>query len=124
MTKAQTTSTSSAAEKKAAAKAAKEANSEKFYRAKDDLFFCAQVIGMAACASAMSRSLRMIEDAGQMYPAELKKVKGISHGVNDWGEMPHECIDWALSLATNRMNEACDTMESAFMAAERGHAEG
>ena len=103
----------------AAKKAAKEANNEKFYQAKHNLFFCEQVIGLAACAAAMRTSLNMIDDAGHIYPDELKKIKHGSHGVNDWHDMPHECIHWALNQAMLEIRGAADTMESAFMAAER-----
>lgn len=120
MTKAQTsTSTRGTAEQQAAAKAAQFANSDAFYRAKDELFFCHQVVGMAACASAMSRSLRELENAGRINPEEMKRMRRMTDGVDDWHEMPSECIHWSLTLAVQRMNDAADRMESAFMAAER-----
>lgn len=119
MTKAQT-STRSTAERKAE----QEANSERFYQAKHDLFFCEQVVGMAACAAAMARSLHMIQGAGEVYPDEMKRLKALSPGFSDWSEMPDEYIHWSLNFAAQRIREVSDTMESAFMAAERGHAEG
>ena len=122
MTKAQT-SASNTAEQQAAAKAAQQANNDKFYKAKHDLFFCEQVIGMATCAAAMSRSLHMIQNAGEVYPDELKKLKALSPGFSDWGEMPDEYIHWSLNFAAQRIREVSDTMESAFMAAERGYAQ-
>lgn len=105
-------------------KAEQEANSERFYKAKHDLFFCEQVIGMAACAAAMSRSLHMIRGAGEVYPDEMKRLKALSPGFSDWSEMPDEYIHWSLNFAAQRIREVSDTMEAAFMAAERGHAEG
>lgn len=99
----------------------KEANSDRFYAAKQDLFFCTEVVKLAACATAMQRSLNMIENAGKVYPAELKKIHGICDAVNDWNSMPNESIHWSLDLAAQRMQDASNTMEAAFMAAERGH---
>lgn len=122
MTKAQT-STSNATEQQAERKAAQEANNARFYEAKHHLFFCEQIIGLVACAVAMRNSLEMIEAAKGIYPKELEKVKSNSPGVNDWHEMPQECIHWALNQTMHEMRGIADTMESAFMAAERGHAQ-
>lgn len=97
----------------------KEANSHRFYTAKHDLFFCNEVVKLAAFASAMQRSLQHIEDAASIYPGELEKVKGTGHGVNDWTEMPTEALHWALNLAAQRIQDASEAMETAFMAAER-----
>jgi len=118
MTKAQTT-TSEASAKAAAA----EANSEAFYKAKHDLFFCEQVVALAAVAMAARRSLSLIQDMGVMYPAEWKRLKANNPSFGDWDEMPTEAIHWSLSLAAQSMSEAANTMESAFMAAERAGAE-
>lgn len=94
-------------------------NSDRFYVAKHDMFFCTEVVKLAACATAMQRSLNMINDAGKVYPAELKKICGLCHGENDWKEMPAESIHWALELAAQRIDENMATMEAAFMEAER-----
>jgi hypothetical protein len=115
----QTTTPEAKALQQAERKAAQEANSEKFYKAKHHLFFCEQVIGMAACVVAMRNSLEMIDAAKGIYPKELEKVKSNSPGVNDWHEMPQECIHWALNQTMHEMRGIADTMESAFMAAER-----
>ena len=112
----------------ATAKAEQDANSERFYRAKHELFFCTEVVKLAALASAAVRSLRQIESAGGHYSTELKKIKAVCEAVDDWKEMPDESLHWALNLAAQRLDDASDTMESAFMAAERaaegaGHAQ-
>jgi len=116
MTKAQTTASDAKA-------AAKEANSEAFYKAKHDLFFCEQVVALAAVATAARRSLNMLQDMGAMYPAEWKRLRANDPSFEDWDEMPVEAIHWSLSLAAQSMSEAINTMESAFMAAERAGAE-
>lgn len=104
---------------KTTASEAKEANSDKFYRAKDDLFFCTQVVALASVAAAATRSMALIEGAGALFSKELEKVNSVCPGVGDWNEMPDESIHWTLALAAQRMNDAADRMESAFMAAER-----
>jgi hypothetical protein len=102
-----------------AAMEAKEANSDKFYRAKEDLFFCTQVVALASVATAAIRSMALIEGAGALFSKELEKVNSICPGVSDWREMPDESIHWTLALAAQRMSDASDRMESAFMAEER-----
>lgn len=102
-----------------AAMEAKEANSEKFYQAKDDLFFCTQVVALASVAAAATRSIAMTERAGAIFSKELEKINVVCPGVGDWHEMPDESIHWTLALAAQRMNDAADRMESAFMAAGR-----
>lgn len=112
----------------ATAKAEQEANSKSFYRAKDELFFCTQVVALAAVATAATKALRQFDNAGRILPKEWKHLSGLCTGHNDWEYMPEESLHWALNLAAQRMNDASDTMESAFMAAERaaegaGHAQ-
>lgn len=94
-------------------------NSDRFYVAKHDLFFCAEVVKLAACATAMQRSLNMMNASGKEYPEELKKIRSLCTGENDWKEMPDESIHWALELAAQRIDENMETMESAFMEALR-----
>jgi hypothetical protein len=91
---------------------------EAFYKAKHDLFFCTEVVKLAAMATAMQRSLRQIDHAGGHYPDELKKLKAVCDGVDEWEEMPSESLHWALSFAAQRIDDAVSTMETAFMAAQ------
>lgn len=109
------TRTSRTAEKQAAEALS---NTDKFFQAKDDLFFCTQVVALASVAAAATRSMALIEGAGALFSKELEKIKVVCPGVGDWSEMPDESIHLTLALAAQRMSDAAERMGSAFMAAE------
>lgn len=94
-------------------------NNERFYAARHELFFLGEVVKLAACAAAMRHCFDEIDNAGKVYPAELKKIHSFCNAPTDWAEMPHESLHWALNLAAQRMDDVANAMESAFMAAER-----
>lgn len=96
-----------------------EQNSKHFYEAKHDLFFCTEVVKLAALASAMQHSLSMVENAAKIYPEWMQKIQPLCPGLNDWSEMPSESLHWSLCLAAQRLQDVSEVMESAFMAAER-----
>lgn len=109
-----TTSASSKAEKEAAQKA----NSDRFYAAKHDLFFCAEVIKLAAFAASAHRTLSAYDNAMKFYTNEREKIEALVDAPRDWTEF-QVGIDWSLNFTHQRISDAMDTMETAFMAAER-----
>jgi len=94
-------------------------SNDRFYAAKHELFFLGEVVKLAACAAAMRHCFDEVDNAGKVYPAELKKIHSFCNAPTDWAEMPHVALHWVLNLAAQRMDDAANAMESAFMAAER-----
>lgn len=110
--------TSASATSKAEQDAAQKANSDRFYAAKHDLFFCAEVIKLAAFAASAHRTLSAYDNAMDYYQDERAKIEKLVDAPRDWTEF-QVGLDWSLSFTHQRMTDAMDTMETAFMAAER-----
>lgn len=95
-------------------------NSDRFYAAKHNLFFCTEVIKLAAFAASAHRTLTAYDNALGLYPGERAKIDALIDAPRDWTEFPVG-LDWSPNLAQQHMTDAMDAMEAAFMAAERAN---
>lgn len=85
-----------------------------FYDARHEAFFCSEVIKMAAFAASAQDSLIAYDNAMACLPKEAETVRKVI-GPIDWHEFPTG-MAWSLRLAQQKMDDAHDRMEAAFMA--------
>lgn len=93
-------------------------NSDRFYEAKHDLFFCNEVVKLAAFAASAHRTLTAYDNAMGHYPEARAKIEKLVEAPSDWREFTVG-LDWALNFTAQRMEDAMERMESAFMAAKK-----
>jgi hypothetical protein len=102
--------------------AAKEANRDAFYKAKSEVDFCNQVVKLATFAAAMKRRLNALDTVMDLLPHDAQRIRSVcTEFASDWKELDQNSLHVALESASYRIADAMESMETAFVAAERGH---